>query len=137
MMPEVLLKFGLDKALQDFCNDINRSGVVHISYQSLNLEGKEIAQTTAINLYRIVQELISNILRHAAAREAIVQISYEEAGMTLTVEDDGKGFNADDPANQGGAGWLNIRSRIGYMKGKLDIRSTAGKGTSVQIEVPV
>ena len=137
MMPEVLLKFGLDRALQDFCNDINRSGVVHISYQSLNLEGKTIAQTTAINLYRIVQELISNILRHAAAREAIVQISYEEAGMTLTVEDDGKGFNADDPANQGGAGWLNIRSRIGYMKGKLDIRSTPGKGTSVQIEVPV
>lgn len=137
MMPEVLLKFGLDKALQDFCNDINRSGVVHISYQSLNLEGKTIAQTTAINLYRIVQELISNILRHAAAREAIVQISYEETGMTLTVEDDGKGFNADDPANQAGAGWLNIRSRIGYMKGKLDIRSTPGKGTSVQIEVPV
>jgi len=137
MMPEVLLKFGLDKALQDFCNDINRSGVVQISYQSLNLDGKTIAQTTAINLYRIVQELISNILRHAGAREAIVQISYDEGGMTLTVEDDGKGFNAEDPANQGGAGWLNIRSRIGYMKGKLDIRSTAGKGTSVQIEVPV
>jgi signal transduction histidine kinase len=61
MMPEALVKFGLDIALKDFCNDISTNSPLKVNYQSLGLEKKEIEQTTAITIYRIVQELINNL----------------------------------------------------------------------------
>ena len=75
MMPEALVKFGLDTALKDFCNDINQSGALQVSYQSIGMENADIDQTTAITIYRIVQELINNTMKHAAAKSAIVQVS--------------------------------------------------------------
>ncbi len=66
-MPEALVKFGLDTALKDFCNDINQSGALQVSYQSIGMANVEIEQTTAITIYRIVQELINNTMKHAAA----------------------------------------------------------------------
>src|SRR4029079_1184344 len=68
MMPEALVKFGLDTALKDFCNDIKQSGALAISYQSYGLENSAIDQTTAITIYRIVQELVNNTIKHAAAK---------------------------------------------------------------------
>ncbi len=135
MMPEALVKFGLDAALKDYCNDINSSGALHVSYQSYGLEQAEIDQTTAITLYRIVQELVSNALKHAAARTAIVQVTKMEQTISVTVEDDGKGFDPAVVDRSGGIGWSNIRNRVEFLKGKLEIRSEAGKGTSVHIEI--
>ncbi|RXK62106.1 tetratricopeptide repeat protein [Lacibacter luteus] len=135
MMPEALVKFGLDTALKDFCNDINASGALKVSYQSLNIEEVEFEQSTAITIYRIVQELINNTMKHAVAKNAIVQLSKTDDAITITVEDDGKGFDADILKAARGIGWTNILSRIEYLKGKLDVRSEAGKGTSVHIEL--
>jgi signal transduction histidine kinase len=137
MMPEALVKFGLDTALKDFCNDINQSGALQVSYQSIGLESAEIAQTTSISVYRIVQELINNTMKHASAKSAIVQVAKSGNQLTVTVEDDGKGFNAavlDQPI---GMGWSNIKSRVDFLKGKLDIMSTPETGTSVHIEMDV
>ena len=75
MMPEALVKFGLDTALKDFCNDINQSGALQVNYQSIGMENAVLDQTTAITIYRIVQELINNTMKHAAAKTAIVQVS--------------------------------------------------------------
>ena len=75
MMPESLVSWGLDTALKDFCNEINRSGALEISYQSIGLENAVTKPTVAITVYRIVQELINNMLKHAAAKSAIVQIT--------------------------------------------------------------
>jgi signal transduction histidine kinase len=135
MMPEVLVKFGLDTALKDFCNDINQSGALHVNYQSIGMTNVEIEQTTAITIYRIVQELINNTMRHAAAKKAIVQISKEGKEISITVEDDGKGFNPVILEGKRGIGWSNIQGRIEYLKGKLDVQSEPGKGTSVHIEL--
>lgn len=93
MMPESLLKFGLDTALKDFCNHINKTGVVQIDYLSLGLANASINQTVAITIYRIVQELINNTLKHARAETVIVQITKTEHQLTITVEDDGEGFD--------------------------------------------
>jgi signal transduction histidine kinase len=137
MMPEALVKFGLNTALKDFCNDINQSGALQVSYQSIGLENAEIAQTTSISIYRIVQELINNTMKHAAAKTAIVQVAKSGNQLTVTVEDDGKGFNAailDQPI---GMGWGNIKSRVDFLKGKLDIQSTPETGTSVHVELDV
>jgi signal transduction histidine kinase len=137
MMPEALLKFGLDTALKDFCNDINQSGALLVTYQSFGMENEVIEQTTAITIYRIVQELINNTMKHAAARTAIVQVSKTNDEISITVEDDGKGFNPIDLQKAKGIGWSNIQSRIEYLKGKVDVKSETGKGTSVLIEFKI
>jgi len=134
MMPESLLKFGLGAAIQDFCNDINDSGALKVNFVSLGLEKVLLEQTTAITIYRIVQELINNILKHAAAKTAIVQVSNSDGHFTVTVEDDGKGFDTATLKTTKGIGWTNIENRVAFLKGTLDITSKPGSGSSIQFE---
>ncbi len=135
MMPEALVKFGLDTALKDFCNDINQTAVLQVTYQSIELENVSIDQTTSITIYRIVQELIHNSMKHAAAKTAIVQLSKTDGKISITVEDDGKGFDTVILNHSKGIGWSNIKSRVDFLNGKLDVQSGPGKGTSVHIEL--
>jgi signal transduction histidine kinase len=137
MMPENLVKFGLDTALKDFCNDINSSGALKVNYQSIGLNDSTIDQTTAITIYRIVQELLNNTMKHAAAKNAIVQVTKTDGVLSVTVEDDGKGFDTNILQQAKGIGWDNIKNRVEFLKGKLDVNSASGKGTSVLIELNV
>jgi two-component system, NarL family, sensor kinase len=137
MMPEALVKFGLDTALKDFCNEIQQSGALHISYQSIGLENMVLDQTTSITIYRIVQELINNTMKHAVAKNAIVQITKSDDQLSVTVEDDGKGFDTTIINKPSGMGWGNITNRVEFLKGKLDVDSAYGKGTSVHIEINI
>jgi signal transduction histidine kinase len=135
MMPEALVKFGLDTAMRDFCNDINKSGALKINYQSIGMDGAAVPQTTAITIYRIVQELINNTMKHAAAQTAIVQLTKLNNLLSVTVEDDGKGFEKTILQQSKGIGWANIQSRVEFLKGTIDILSSEGNGTSVHIEI--
>jgi signal transduction histidine kinase len=135
MMPEALVKFGLDTALKDFCNDISQSGALKLNYQSIGMDKSNIDQTTSIAIYRIVQELINNTIKHAAAKKAIVQVTQSDDLLSLTVEDDGIGFDPVILQRVRGIGWSNIQSRIDFLKGTLDVQSGEGKGTSVHIEL--
>ncbi len=135
MMPEALVKFGLDTALKDFCNDINQSGALLVNYQSIGMENAAVEQTTAITIYRIVQELINNTMKHAAAKTAVVQVSKTNNEISITVEDDGKGFDTEVLKQSRGIGWGNIQNRVEFLRGKLDVQSEPGKGTSVHIEL--
>lgn len=137
MMPEALVKFGLDEALKDFCSEINQSGALNINYQSIDLANATLPQTTAITIYRIVQELVNNSMKHAQASHAIVQVTKAGAQLTVTVEDDGKGFDIAVLQTPAGMGWSNIKNRVEFLKGKLDVSSQPGKGTSVLIEIEV
>jgi signal transduction histidine kinase len=135
MMPEALVKFGLDIALTDFCNEIKEGGKLKINYQSIGLENVAIDQTTAIAIYRIVQELIDNTIKHATATSAIVQVTKSDGQLSVTVEDDGKGFDTAILNRAKGIGWVNIQNRIEFLKGKVHINSADGKGVSVLIEI--
>jgi len=137
MMPEALVKFGLDTALKDFCNDVNQSGVLKVHYESIGMQGVEIEQTTAITLYRIVQELLNNTLKHSSAKNTIIQLSKSENNISITVEDDGKGFDTSALQTVQGIGWSNIKSRVEFLRGTLDVNSKEGEGTSVLIELPL
>lgn len=134
MMPEALLRFGLDTALRDFCNDITLSNALSVKYQSLGMSNATIDQTRAISIYRIVQELITNSVKHAHAKGAIVQLAQVDGRISLTVEDDGSGFDPAIVKASSGIGWTNIRSRVEFLQGKLDVTSD-NSGTSVHIEL--
>ena len=137
MMPEALVKFGLDTALKDFCNDISKSGALEVSYHSIGLEQIVLDQTVAITIYRIVQELIHNTMKHASAKHAIVQVTKSNGQVTVTVEDDGKGFYKSVLNKSKGIGWSNIKNRVEFLKGTLDVKSEGVKGTSVYIELTI
>jgi len=133
MMPEILTKFGLNEALKEYCNTVNATRLLEVKYQSLGMETR-LDNTTEIIIYRIVQELLNNILKHAGATETFIQLIRENDRLNIVVEDNGKGFDIALLENSKGAGWTNIRSRVEYLKGQLDIHSNPGKGTLVNIE---
>ena len=133
MMPELLTKFGLDEALKEYCNSINATNLLSVKYQSIGMDTR-IEKSSEIIIYRIIQELLNNIMKHAAAKEATVQLVKEEGRLSIIVEDDGKGFDTALIKNNKGAGLTSIQSRVYYLKGQLDIHSEAGKGTLVNIE---
>ena len=137
MMPESLMKFGLDAALQDMCDYVQQSGALKTSYQSLGLKNLSVDKNVAIHIYRIVQELLNNVMKHAKATEAIVQVGYNNGHFSITVEDNGHGFNTvflESPDSAKGMGWASIRNRVHSLKGNMDVQSSAQKGTSVFIE---
>ena len=136
MMPEMLTKFGLDEALKEYCNTINTTKLVAVKYISLGID-KRLDKSIEIIIYRIVQELLNNILKHAGATEAFVQVIKEDKRLNIVVEDNGKGFDPSLVENIKGAGWINIRSRIEYLKGQIDIHPEPGKGTLITIEFNV
>lgn len=139
MMPEMLLRYGLKTGLEEFCNEINRSGAIHTNYQFIGSTDTKIDQTVAVTVYRIVQELVNNAIKHARAQNVLVQlhVSDVEKLVTITVEDDGTGFDKNLLNGSGGMGWNNIQSRVDFLKGKTDIISEKGKGTSVLIEINI
>ncbi len=136
MMPEMLTRFGLDEALKEYCNTINATRLLNVKYQSLGMDTR-IEISSEIIIYRIIQELLNNSMKHAAATNVMVQLIKGEDRLSIMVEDDGKGFDTGLPAHNTGAGLTSIRSRVDYLKGQLEIHSEPGKGTLVNIELKV
>ncbi len=86
-------------------------------------------------IYRIVQELVNNALKHAEADQVLVQITRSPFKTQVTVEDNGKGFDPSVVSDVNGSGMENIQYRVQYFNGKIDIISSPGNGTSVNIEL--
>jgi two-component system NarL family sensor kinase len=135
MMPEALVKFGLDTALKDFCNSVDQSGALQLTYQSFEIQEISIPAITAGAVYRIIQELVNNILKHAGATTALVQLVRKDDTLSITVEDNGRGFQTSILETSEGSGYLNLRNRVAYLNGTLDIQTAPYKGTSVNIEI--
>jgi signal transduction histidine kinase len=136
MMPEALVKLGLQQALQDYCDGINEAKSLHVNCEFHGLENR-LDNSTEIIVYRIVQELLNNIIKHANAGNVLVQVIKKDTELDITVEDNGIGFTKEEALIKKGAGLKNIQSRVDYLKGDLDIKSTPGKGTSVHINCTV
>jgi len=132
MMPEALVKLGLQQAIQDYCDGLNEFVPTPFKVQFHGL-GARMHGPTEIVIYRIVQELLNNIVKHAAATDVLVQIMRHDNNLSITVEDNGKGFDVASAQNKGN-GLGNVRSRVDYLKGHLDIQSIPGKGTSTHID---
>ena len=134
LMPEALVKFGLKNAILDFCNSMQLASKTKIIFEQMGTE-RQLSNTADLYIYRIVQELINNAIKHAAPNQILVQLTKTTDKILLTVEDDGKGFNKELLQSAKGIGMKNIQQRVDYFKGKIDIASQPGEGTSVNIEL--
>ena len=133
MMPEALMKLGLQQALQDYCDSLSESQPFALNCEFHGLE-KRMEPATEIVVYRIVQELLNNTVKHSGATTILAQVIRNDNSLSITVEDNGKGFNTDVATIDRGMGLKNIQSRVDYLKGQIDIKSAEGKGTSVHID---
>jgi two-component system NarL family sensor kinase len=136
MMPEALVKLGLEQAVQDYCDGLNESNNLKFNTQFYGLE-KRLDTATEIVVYRIVQELLNNVVKHAQASEVLVQLMRHEKNLNITIEDNGRGFIVNEVDSKRSVGLNNVRSRVDYLKGLLDVKSTPGAGTSIHIECAV
>jgi signal transduction histidine kinase len=137
MMPESLMNQSLSEALSDTCSQISASGALQVDYIELGMNDVHPDNSVRVAVYRVVQELLNNIVKHAGAASAIVQVIAKDHMLHITVEDKGKGFDTRQLADAAGIGYKNIRNRIDYLKGTIDVRSEDQKGTSVYIEIPL
>lgn len=136
MMPESLARFGLIQALEDLVGEIPASTGMQASFQHFNVQ-EPLPTTFILPLYRIVQELLNNVIKHAKASEVLIQLIQRDQALYLTVEDNGAGMKWSDAVQKGGQGLRNIQSRVEFLKGNLQVESTEKTGTSVNIEIPI
>ncbi len=133
MMPHALTLMGLKDALTDLGENLHQSGI------ETTIEIGEIPEslddTQKVMIYRLVQELLSNIRKHAQAKHVLLQTFTHSDKMTLIIEDDGKGFKIDDIED--GLGVKSVKSRVDFLHGTTHYDSQPTKGTSVNIEIPV
>lgn len=134
MMPEALVRFGLKDALEDYCSHLRQSGGLQIHFQAYGMD-RRLPPETEVVLFRIAQELLNNTVRHAGATTALVQLLRDDKRLSLTVEDDGIGFDPIKIDTEKGIGWTNIRSRASYIGGILDLRTAPGEGCSVHLQI--
>jgi len=132
LVPPSLEKFNLIEATQDYCSNLDAIQSAHIMFQHLG-ESIAIPKKAEVNIFRIIQELVTNSTKHAEAKEINVQISCRDKNIQLTVEDDGIGYLTDEN-NSKGIGLKNIKSRIDYLQATLDVVSNK-QGTSTTIEI--
>ena len=137
LLPNALLKRGLVLAVRDFLEKVSPGGRLKINLEVVGLDtGPRLPPTVESVLFRVIQELVQNILKHAQATELTLQLIRHPDELTVLVEDNGVGF---DPAALGpdaGIGLKNIESRMAYLGGRAEFDSAPGRGTTVTLEVP-
>lgn len=136
MMANSLIKHGLISAVRDFINKLNQSAVLKINIETFGID-ERLNSTVEMILFRVLQELVNNILKHANATEVSIQFVKHEKELSLIIEDNGVGFDTKNLENYEGIGLKNIQSRINYINGKVFFDSYLTKGTTVNIEVPL
>jgi histidine kinase len=137
LMPDFLHQYGLLKGLEELCNKIRATGRIDITYKHFNIEGK-FTKVSEIEIFRVLQELINNVLKHAHASLIELQIIRQGQVLVITLDDDGKGFNYEEKVKDksGGRGLLNIINRVRFLKGSVNFESSP-KGTIVIIRLPI
>lgn len=134
MNSELILSNGLIKALEFEAAQLKKSGRYKISFSAT---GDPVFMDTSkeLVLFRIAQEAMNNIVKHACASAIDIQLHYNNVDLTMTINDDGHGFHAAE--HQFGTGLLNMKKRATLLKGKLIINSTPGICTQIKIEIPL
>jgi len=134
LMPTSLTRKGLAAALNEFIEYCSKSNVLKISFKYVDIQ---LTQAQSINLYRIVQEIIHNTIKHAEALELLIELKKEKNKIVLATKDNGKGFDYEEKSGEAkGLGLQNLLRRTEIIGGKMFFESKKGKGTTYIFEIP-
>ncbi|MGS4346843.1 histidine kinase [Myroides odoratus] len=134
LMPDLLLKYGLEEALKEYANRMS-TDQLDIDVQFLGYT-HTLTQDKQLLVYRIIQELVNNALKHAHPQQIIIQFVENETSYMVTIEDDGCGFDLTQVQQAKSAGLHNIQSRVQFLKGELHLHSELNLGTSIDFQFP-
>lgn len=133
LMPSDLLATGLVKALKEYINNIT-SDNLQINFTSAN--GIVLTEQASVNIYRIIQEIIYNTIKHAGASHLSIFFKEEKGKLIIALNDNGVGFDEKEIITKGGLGLKSLHSRAKLLNGKMFLNSKKGKGTEFIFEIP-
>jgi two-component system, NarL family, sensor kinase len=136
LMPFSVQQKGLVAAVTEFTGKINRE-VIEIGLYTEDTNGEPADPATATILYRVIQECVNNVLKHAHATRMDISMACEENNFAVTIEDNGHGFDTAALNGTAGLGLENIKSRVAYLRGTVEFDSAPGRGTVVVIHIPL
>ncbi|MEO8210507.1 MAG: triple tyrosine motif-containing protein, partial [bacterium] len=137
--PHQLDRLGFTKTIRSIINDVSKSTNIKFEFETDNVD-EVLSKESEINLYRVVQESITNIIKHSMATEAALKVSRLEDSLLISITDNGLGFNVNSKElNEAkhGFGISGIMERIKFMKGEIKIESEINKGTTLRFKIPI
>jgi signal transduction histidine kinase len=137
--PAILDDFGLEQTLEWFVRQFSRQAGIQVQFAA-HLSDGLVPPEDAIHIYRIVQEALSNVARHARTQQAHVVLEERDGELALEIEDRGVGFDPDPQGDRragDGLGLMGMRERAEHLGGSFHIESAPGKGTKVSVRIPV
>lgn len=136
LRPASLDYLGLVAALRQYIEGFSRQYGIEMHLDAVGFDEKRLSPSIETNLYRIVQEALTNVAKHAQAGRVDIFVEQRNSKVVIIVEDNGVGFDPEETKHQGRLGILGIRERTEMLKGSLIVESTIGTGTTIQVEVP-
>lgn len=133
MMPSALIRLGLIPAVNELVNNVNSAKGIKIDFTS-NVDSS-LGKSLDITIYRVVQEILNNMIRHAKANHIHMAIEKNGDDLKISMKDNGIGFDTEELKNSKGIGWKNIFSRISMLDGSIKLESEPQKGTEVYINL--
>ena len=137
LRPAALDQLGLPAALGQFVSEWSEHSGVAAAFHAAGLGGDRLPPEVETNLYRITQEALNNVQKHAQACKAGVILERRDGQVVLIVEDDGKGFDPDEKGGGGSMGLINMSERAALIDGRLEIESAPGAGATIFVRVPL
>jgi len=133
MMPSALIRLGLIPAINELVNNVNSAKGIKINFTTnVNVS---LGKSMDITIYRVVQEILNNMIKHAKANLISMSIEKNNTDLTITMKDNGIGFDTEELKKSEGMGWKNIFSRVSMLDGSIKLESELQKGTEVYINL--
>ncbi len=132
----VIAKEGLLPAIQKLARTVSSNNNLQIEVQDFGLENR-ISNDMEITIFRIIQELVTNIVKHAQATEASISLTQHDSELNMMIEDNGKGFKVGKLEEKDGMGLGNIERRVEHLEGSMEVDSALGRGTNISIDIPL
>ncbi len=138
LRPYLIDRLGLTKAIEAMIEDLDKVSDITFLFHSNNID-RYFTKQDAIQIYRVIQESVNNIIKHSGASEAVITIVLNKDSILITIKDDGIGIEGYEKTStsQFGFGLSGIMERVRILKGKIDIKSTPNNGTNIFITIPI
>lgn len=137
VMPQAIVDFGLEAALKGLCDTIKKFSSLSIDFRYIREFEHKLDFEISIAVFRIAQEGLNNIVKHAGATTVNLHVLDKEDELYFILEDNGKGFDENELISNPGSGLRNIRERVVLLNGSVEIHTAIDKGTSIEIHIPV
>jgi signal transduction histidine kinase len=134
--PAILDDLGLEVALRDECTSFSQRRSIPVQFEAKDVP-RSLPGDIALCLFRVAQESLRNIAKHAKAKDIRVRLARRKTGLALFIEDSGDGFDVKQATGKGGLGLISMQERVRLVHGEFKIRSRPGVGTKIEVYVPI